>query len=559
MTSWRVFEIASTLILIDILGAGALLLWGLRLIKTGTLRAFGASLRIWIARGASNRVKALIAGLLATLVVQSSTATAVITASFAARDLLSGLIGQAVMLGANIGTGLVAAVLSLDVEWLSPLLILIGALVFSRSRNAGGKGLGKAILGLGLMLLALDLLGQATEPMRDSLVVRQILMGLDQAPVFALIFAVGLSALASSSLATVLFVMLLAQAGVVTPELALVLVAGANLGGAIPPYLAVISEGVQARRLAATNLALRGVGAIVLTMAAPWLPPLVMPHLDGIASLVLFAHIGFSLVLALVFLPVLGPLTRFVEKWMKAAEESRTGPKYLDDSAMSAPTIALTAAARETLRLGDLVGDMLRLSLATLVGPDDEARKRLSNIANEVDHLHGAIKDYLARLSREELDADDIRRLSEILSYAVNLEHIGDIIDTGLSEIAAKKNTRRLSFSPEGLAEISGFYHRTIEILEVAQSVFLSRDPDLARQLVQCKVEVRKMEAESSEHHMERLRERRVETVETSSLHLDILRDLKRVNAHLISVAYPILDGIGALGDTRLKGKAEGT
>ncbi|MFM2390851.1 MAG: hypothetical protein RLZZ437_2406 [Pseudomonadota bacterium] len=531
----------------------------MRLIKTGTLRAFGSSLRIWIARGASNRVKALIAGLLATLVVQSSTATAVITASFAARDLLAGVIGQAVMLGANIGTGLVAAFLSLDLDWLSPLLILIGALVFSRSVNAGGKGIGKAILGLGLMLLALELLGEATEPMRASVTVRQILTGLDQAPIFALIFATGLSALASSSLATVLFVMLLAQAGVITPELALVLVAGANLGGAIPPYLAVMAEGVQARRLAATNLALRGVGAIALTLAAPWVTPVLMPQVDSTASLVLAAHIGFSVVLALVFLPLLGPLTAVVERWMKAPEQGQSGPKYLDASAMSAPRIALTAAARETLRLGDLVGEMLRLSLTTLAGPDDAAKKRLSTAEDEVDRLHGAIKDYLARLSREELDAEDIRRLSEILSYAVNLEHIGDIIDSGLSDIATKKNTRRLSFSTEGLAEISSFYQRTIEILEVAQSVFLSRDPDLARQLMQCKVEVRKMEADSAEHHMERLRDRRVETVETSSLHLDILRDLKRVNAHLISVAYPILDDIGALGDTRLKGEVKGS
>ncbi|MEY4984048.1 MAG: hypothetical protein RIR62_2314 [Pseudomonadota bacterium] len=382
--------------------------------------------------------------------VQSSTATAVITASFAVRDLLSGVIGQAVMLGANIGTGLVAAFLSLDLDWLSPLMILIGAFVFSRSVDAGGKGIGKAVLGLGLMLLALDLLGAATESMRASATVRQILTWLDQAPVFALIFATGLAALASSSLATVLFVMLLAQAGVVTPELALVLVAGANLGGAIPPYLAVMAEGVQARRLAATNLALRGVGALVLTVAAPWLPPLLAPYLSGTAHLALAAHIGFSVVLALVFLPLLGPLTALVERVIRAPDAHPSGPKYLAVSAMSAPTIALTAAARETLRLGDLVGEMLRLSLATLAGPDDAAKKRLSATEDEVDRLHGAIKDYLARLSREELDTEDIRRLSEILSYAVNLEHIGDIIDNGLSDIAVKKNTRRLSFPPKG-------------------------------------------------------------------------------------------------------------
>lgn len=530
-----------------------MLLWGLRLIKTGMLRAFGSSLRVWIGRGASNRVKALAAGLVATLAVQSSTATAVITASFAARDLLSGVMGQAVMLGANIGTSIAAAILSLDLHWLSPLLILIGVVVFSRSGRAGGKGIGRAILGLGLMLLSLQLLGQATEPMRDSVLVRQVLVGLGDAPLFALIFGTGLAALASSSLATVLFVMLLAQAGVVSPELALVLVAGANLGGAIPPCLAVMSDGVQARRLVVTNLAVRAAGAVVLTLAAPLLAPLLQPHFTDTAALTLGAHVGFSLVLALVFLPLLTPVTALVERWMPKQAAIDFAPKYLDDSAMSSPTIALAAAARETLRLGDLVGEMLRLSLATVQGHDDLAHDRLSATEDEVDRLHNAIKTYLARLSREELDTDDIRRMAEILSYAVNLEHIGDLIDSGLSELAVKKDRRRLSFSPEGLEEISAFYQRTIEILAVAQSVFLSRDENLARELVKCKVEVRRMEALSAERHMERLRERRLETVETSSLHLDILRDLKRVNAHLISVAYPILDGIGALGDTRLQ------
>lgn len=553
MTIWRTAEIDSTLVLIDILGAGALLLWGLRLIKTGMLRAFGSALRVWIGRGASNRVKALIAGLVATLAVQSSTATAVITASFAARDLLSGAMGQAVMLGANVGTSIAAAVLSLDLHWLSPLLILIGVVVFSRSGRAGGKGIGRAILGLGLMLLALELMGQATGPMRDSVLVRQVLVGLGDAPLFALIFATGLAALASSSLATVLFVMLLAQAGVVSAELALVLVAGANLGGAIPPWLAVMSEGVQARRLVVTNLGVRAAGAAVLTLTAPLLAPLVQPYFADTAALTLGAHVGFSIVLALVFLPVLGPLSALVERWMPKQPTVDFAPKYLDESAMSSPTIALAAAARETLRLGDLVGDMLRLSLATVQGHDDLAHDRLSATEDQVDRLHNAIKIYLARLSREDLDADDIRRMSEILSYAVNLEHIGDLIDSGLSELAVKKDRRRLSFSPEGLTEISEFYQRTIEILAVAQSVFLSRDENLARELVKCKVEVRRMETLSAERHMERLRERRLETVETSSLHLDILRDLKRVNAHLISVAYPILDGIGALGDTRLQ------
>ena len=517
------------------------------------LRAFGTELRQWIGKSTGNRVLAAGVGMIATLAVQSSTATTVITASFAARELVSAMMAQAIMLGANIGTAIAALVLSLDLSWLSPVLILVGVASFSKSRHAAGKGAGRAILGLGLMLLALSLMGRATEPVRTSEAVISILSHLGNAPAFALLFAMGLAFVASSSLAVVLFVVLLGQADVISVQLALVLVAGANLGGAIPPYLAVYGEGVEARRLAATNLGIRGIGALALTVLSGILAPMMDAVWGNVSAITLITHIGFSSLLLVAFLPILGPLVRLVEKLMPDGAQTKAAPRYLDESALSTPTIALSAAARETLRLGDLVREMLEVSLSALKNADLGAREELAAIEKDIDRIHSAIKSYLSELGREELDDDDTQRAAEIMSYAVNLEHIGDIIDSGLAELAAKKTKRKLVFSDEGMAEIVQFYTRTLEISQVAQSVFLSRDPDLARALVNCKPEVRMIEAESSERHLERLREQRLESIETSGMHLDVLRDLKRINAHLISAAYPILDDLGALKDTRLR------
>lgn len=533
-------------------------MWGLRMIKTGMLRAFGASLRQWIARSTSNRLLALAAGFGATLLVQSSTATAVITASFAGRELLTASMAQAVMLGANLGTSLVAIILSADLGWLSPALIAIGVGIHMRGRRATSKGVARAILGLGLMLLALELMGQATEPLQSSPLLGQVLGSLDSAPVLGLILGAGLAFLSASSLVVVLFVVLLAAAGVVTPALAMVLVAGANLGGAVPPFLAVSGEGAVARRVAMCNLLVRAFGAVVLTFAAPYLAgPLMALGLD-VTGLVLATHFGFSLVLALVFLPLLSPLVRLGAAMVPADPVSDAiGPRYLEDAALSSPAIALSAAARETLRLGDLVRTMLEESLAALRHPDPAAGESLGRVEDEIDTLHSAIKSYLSRLGREELDADDTRWSTEIMSYAINLEHVGDIIDNGLSDLVTKKARRQLLFSDEGMAEIEALYAKTFEVLQLAQSVFLSRDAELARQLADAKVDIRRMEAESAAGHLDRLRHFRTEAVETSGLHLDILRDLKRVNAHLISVAYPILDDLGALRESRLRSSAK--
>lgn len=546
---------SSTLVLIDVLGAAALLLWGLRLIKTGMLRAFGASLRYVIGRATSNPIKAVGAGLVTTFALQSSTATAVIAASFAARAILTAPMAQAVMLGANVGTGLVAALLSIDLHLLSPLLIIIGVAAFSRANNGRTKGIARTILGLGLMLLSLSLMSEATEPVRNSQTVIVVLSALSEAPVIGLLLAAGLACLASSSLAVVLFAVLLGQAEIITPQLALVIVAGANLGGAVPPWLAVLGEGIEAKRLALTNLGIRALGAIVLTLAAPAIAQWAAPAPGDTGQLILYAHISFSVVLLVLFLPLVGPLAKLVERLMPSASVQTFGPRYLDEALVKTPALAIPAATRETLRLGDLVREMLDASLCAMETNDPAAAKKIADTEREIDILFRAIQAYLMRLRSEAMNANDARRAKEVLAYAVNLEHIGDIVENGLSNLATRKARQRINFSLEGREEIRAFHLQTLDVLQMAQTVFLSRDPDLARELAAAKSDVRRIETESATRHLDRLRARRAETIDTSGMHLDVLRDLKRVNAHLISVAYPILDEMGALRETRLRSK----
>jgi phosphate:Na+ symporter len=223
---------------------------------------------------------------------------------------------------------------------------------------------------------------------------------------------------------------------------------------------------------------------------------------------------------------------------------------------LDTPTIALAAAARETLRVSDIVLRMLQGSLEAMRKPGPATRSTVSLLDDDVDALHQAIKLYLTRLEQTELDADDFRRSSEIMSFAINLEHVGDIVEGGLCDVAVKIAKRQLKFSADGLAEIVALYEKTIHNMQLSQTVFMTGDPQLARQLVAAKVEVRQLEAGSAKAHIQRVRERVPASVETSSLHLDTLRDLKRINAHLASVAYPILETKGELDESRLRPNA---
>ncbi|AGT07283.1 Na/Pi cotransporter family protein [Paracoccus aminophilus] len=542
-----------TIELVNILGAAALLLWGLGQIKLGIMRAFGASLRQWIAKGTKNRVLAAFWGFIATLALQSSTAVAVITASFAAREFISLGMAQAVMLGANLGTSIVALVLSADVSAFGSVLILIGVAMSMSATGTTSKGVARAILGLGLMLLALRLMDEATLPLRDSPLVATILSALGNAPLLAVLMAAGLAVLASSSLAVIVLAMVLAGGGIISPAMAIYLVAGANLGGAIPPWLAVAGEGVEARRLTLANLIVRGIGALVVTVLAAPIADLLIRLTGDARSLPAIAHIAFNIALLLIFLPLITPIGKLVVRILPdhpSAQGER--PSYLDESLLDTPELALAVAKRETLRLGDIVAEMLDDAMKAVAAPDDSLAPRIATLEQQVDKLHEAIKLYVARMTLSELDPADSKQANEIISYAINLEQVGDIIKSGLTELLDKKARKQLSLSPEGLAEIDSFFHQTRDNLRMAQAIFLSRDLTLAQKLVEAKVNVRRIEEASAEKHLDRVRQGRVETIETSSIHMDLLRDLKRINAHVASVAYPILEEKGMLRESRV-------
>ncbi len=268
--------------------------------------------------------------------------------------------------------------------------------------------------------------------------------------------------------------------------------------------------------------------------------------------LAVVVHFGFNVCLLLTFLPLLTPVNRIANLLVPASRGAGQQNSYLDETVLGSPSLALAGAAREALRVGDFVNQMLEVSLEGLRKTDPALKGELAYLEDKVDTSHEAIKFYLAKLDRDTMGEDDRRRSDEIVSYAINLEHIGDIVHRGLCEQALKKSSRHLSFSAEGMAEISTLYARTLNNVQLAQSVFLTRDPDLARRLAEAKVEVRLLEAASSMQHLQRVREKRSETLETSAMHLDILRDLKRINAHLASVAVSVLEERGGTSASRL-------
>jgi phosphate:Na+ symporter len=546
----------ANIVLLDLAGGIALLLWGLHMVQSGILRAFGTDLRRILGIALRNRFTAFLAGLGVTALLQSSTATALMTATFLGDGLVGLVPALAIMLGANVGTTLIVQFFSFDVSWIAPVLIVIGVIAFKNSARTRFRDLGRVAIGLGLMLLSLHILLGTLAPAEAAPNLRNLLNAATAMPIVNVALGAVLACAAHSSVAVVLLVMSLAYSDFVTPIAAFALVIGANLGTAINPLLE--GGGLKnpiARRLPLGNLINRVVGVVLVL---PFLEP-VIRTLAGIDSnpvrLIADFHTLFNLALAAIFIAPLPAFAKLLE-WVLPKPATRPDPStpiYLDAAALDTPSLALTSAARETLHMGDVVETMLRQTMSALMTDDRRLVAEIERMDNVVDKLHEAIKLYVTKITTESLDDRESQRAMEVIAFAINLEHVGDIIDKNLMELATKKIKNRLKFSEAGAEELQNFHTRVLENLKLALSVFMSGDVKVARRLVEEKVAIREAERIAAENHIARLREGLLASVETSSLHLDILRDLKRIYSHICSVAYPILEVAGELQPSRLR------
>jgi phosphate:Na+ symporter len=542
--------------LVNLAGSVALLLWGVHMVQTGVQRALGARLRWLLGIALRNRFQALLAGIGITAILQSSTATGLMVTGFAAGGLVDLVPALAVMLGANIGTTLIVQILSFNVAEIAPALILIGVLMFRRA-SAGPRDFGRVLIGLGLLLMALHQFVGLLDPYEDVPSLRMLLGAVSTQPVLDVILAAGLTWAAHSSVAVVLLTMSFASKGVVPPDAAFALVLGANLGTAINPVLeGATSADNAARRLPIGNLINRIIGVVAALAALPILGPWLVTVDPDNARVVADFHTGFNLILALVFFPLLTPyaslLRRLLPVHVNTADPGR--PMYLDPAAVEVPMVALGAATREALRMADALEAMLQGLRESLQRPNRRQLGELKRLDDVLDILNTAIKAYMTALPSEAMTENDHRRVVEILCFATNLEHAGDVVDKGLLGVIAKQLKRGLIFAPAEAESLLHIVDRLLSNLRSAAALLVTGDDRAARLLVEEKEVFRGLEAEATAAHFEHLREGRVGSVEISALNLDALRDLKRVNAHLVAAAaYPVLESKGELLPSRLR------
>jgi len=540
--------------LLNVAGAAALLIWAVRLVRTGVERGFAAPLRIWLRHSARNRFLSAGTGMCAAVFLQSSTAVAVLVSNFVAKGRLATAVGLAILLGADVGSAMVTQLLIVSQPILVPLLLLVGVVIFLRTEGST-RQTGRILIGLALIFVSLDMIRAATGPMVSNPATETVMAYLGRDLLTAFILGASLAWIAHSSVAAILlFATLAGQAALPVPAAA-AMILGANLGGALIAYVLTLSAPLPSRRMIVANLVLRGGGAALVTILI-YAEPDILGRLGATpVSQAINLHLVFNIVLAVVALPFVGVLTKLLIRLMRDKPIDEIGMSAvtaLDPAALDRPQRGLDCAARELLAMGQKIEHML-VAVEPLYDKWDDASAKVIRDQNEtVKKMHLDVKLYLAQLGQRKLDEDLSRRLMDLASISSSLDSASDAIVRSMLDLAFRLDRAKLNFSSQGRSEVGDFADRVQGNVLLALNVMMNQDPAEARELIAAKEKIRNIEQKLQRNHIGRLREGLSESIETSNIHQETLRALKQVNTAFSMVGYPILIKSGDLLKSRL-------
>lgn len=549
-------ENAPVLIILNLAAAAALLIWAVRLVRTGFERAFGGQLRQWLRHSTKNRHVAAATGAAAAILLQSSTAVALLMAGFMTASTIGVASGLAIILGADLGSAIVVQILTSRITMLTPLLLLLGVMFFLRSSRRSLRQIGRILIGLALIFLSLDLIREASSPLSTSDSAKAVMAYLAGDAITAFFLAAVFAWLVHSSVAAVLLFATLAAQNILPLEAAFAMVLGANLGGAFIALVLTLPAETDVRRVILGNLILRGGGAIVaLFLLAAFDVAALMPGATPLQQ-TLNLHLLFNaalLIFGLAFLTPATRLTEFVLPGNRSTSESATR-SALDPSARNQPARAFACALRELVEIGNRIDVMLREAIRLFDSYDEDAAERLRAEQKCISQKSLDLRIYLSGIRSSDPDEDTGTRAFDFADVTVNLESGADVIARKMVSLAKRKHVEKTSFSEDGWHELSDFHDNVLRNVQHAIAVLMSEDIGAARELVEQKELIRDIEQKLERKHLTRLRQGLTESIETSAIHIDLLRSLKMINTAFAMIAYPLLKEQGELLESRLAG-----
>ncbi len=528
--------------LLGLAGGLAIFLFGIKFGGRGLQKAAGSKLRETMCTLTNNRFLGLITGIVVTVIIQSSSATTAMLVSFANAGIIILQQALGVILGADIGTTLTVQLIAFRIFDYALLIVAVGFVIFMSSTERYSR-LGQIIMGFGLLFFGMSVMSGAVDPVKDHPAFIKFMLGVERSPVFAIVASAIFTAIIQSSAATIGLVLTLAFQGIIHLETAIPLVLGANIGTCATALLASLGSTAEGRRIAWAHIFFKVAGVLLLL---PFLGPFtrfVAGTSPVLTRQIANAHSLFNIGAAFAFIPFVKPWAKLFRFLVKEEEiKIKTfRPVYLDSRVLDTPALALGQATRETLRMADITYNIYSNAINVFLNDDEGLRERLIEEDDKIDTLEEAITPYLTMLSQKEMSDEEAQRAVSLLFIVKNLELIGDIVTKSLMDLALKKITVSPRFSKEALARIEQYHGEIEKTFQMAIDSFASQDRRLAEEVIRRKSEMNKLERELHKEHLALLHGRKEEVTETSTIYLDVISDLKRINSLASGIAYAVL------------------
>jgi len=530
-------------LLFGIVGGTSMLLYGIKLSSDGLQQAAGIRLRHLLSTLTSRRWMGVLVGAVVTAFLQSSAATTVMLVGFVSAGFMSLEQTIGVILGADIGTTVTVQLLAFNITQYALLLIAVGVPLMLATRRKQYNYLGQILLGFGLIFLAIKIIGDSTVPLKHEPLIQQMLQGLSSNPELALVLALILTVLIQSSAGTIGLTLTFATQGMLPLSLALPIIFGANVGTSATALFSSIGAPREAQRVALAHALFKVVGVLVFFPLIEPMAALVQLTAPDIARQIANAHTLFNVALTIIVFPLARPFAWLVRQIMPdvPSRERAFAPQYLDERVLDTPALAIGQATREALRMADIVHSMILDSAVVLAKNDETLMETVTRRDDQVDLLEVAIRNFLTKLSEHNLSPELSRQEIGLIYMTSDLEHIGDIISKSLMPIASKKAEGKMTFSQNGQKELNDLFNKVNENFTLAVAAFTAQNDELAQKVLRHKTRINQIERELRQAHIARLHAGLPESIETSSIHLDTLNDLKRINSHATNIAYVVL------------------
>lgn len=527
---------------LPVIGGLSLFLYGMNIMGDGLQKVAGRRLSRLIEVLTTNRITAVIVGILVTMIVQSSSATTVMVIGFVNANLMT--LGQAVgiIMGANIGTTITAQMIALNLTDYAPIAVAIGIIMKMMSSKKNLQNLSDVFIGFGLLFIGMDMMGSGLKPLAGHPIFAEMLTGLNN-PFLGAIAGFLLTTIVQSSSASIGLLQALAGEGLISIHIAFPILFGENIGTTTTAMLSSIGASVTAKRAALMHFLFNLIGTLlfitILRTPIEWLVLQVSPA--NVQAQIANAHTLFNITNMIIQLPFAMFLVRAVEKIVPGEDKKKKEASiYLDDRIIETPSIALGQANKEVLRMGDLVLENMEKSRIVFVeekydGIDDvlEREKLINKVERE-------ITDYLVQLSNQALSKKQQSDVNVLLNIINDIERVGDHIEN-IAELAEFKEKNNLFFSEEGKDSLNEMFNKCEEVFTKAMEAFKNTDEVLARQVLVLEQEIDDLEKKHREDHMSRLSKMECQT-EPGVIFLDSISNLERVSDHSNNIAMYVLD-----------------